>query len=71
MIYTTMQAVPPVLPLLDKETGEVIERSPERHANLVRFQAELEVCLIFFERTKGEANESSSNAWRTQCIYPN
>jgi hypothetical protein len=43
MIYTTMQAVPPVLPLLNKGTGEVIERSPERHANLVRFQAELEV----------------------------
>jgi len=43
--YTIMQAVPPILPLVDKETGEVIERSPERHANLVRFQAELEVRL--------------------------
>jgi hypothetical protein len=66
-----MQAVPPILPLLNKETGEVIERLPEKHANLVRFQAELEVCLIFFERTKGDANESSSNVWPTRCIYPN
>ena len=44
-----MQAVPPILPLLNKETGDVIERTPERHANLVRFQAELEV-KPFFER---------------------
>jgi hypothetical protein len=65
-----MQAVPPILPLLNKETGEVIERTSEKHANLVRFQAELEV-TPFFERIEGDANVSSSNVWRIRCIYPN
>jgi hypothetical protein len=46
MVYTTMQAVPPILPLLNKETGEVLERSKEKHTNLVRFQAELEVLFL-------------------------
>lgn len=42
-----MQAIPPILPLLDKKSGEVVERSQERHLNLIRFQAELEVRLDF------------------------
>jgi len=65
-----MQAVPPILPLLNKETGDVTERTPEKHANLVRFQAELEV-LSFFEKTRGNANDSLYNVWRIRCIFPN
>jgi len=65
-----MQAVRPILPLLNKETGEVIERTPEKHANLVRFQAELEVPSSF-ERIEGGANDSLYNVWRTRCIFPN
>jgi mediator of RNA polymerase II transcription subunit 31 len=37
-----MQAVPPILPLVSAD-GTDAPRTPEKHANLVRFQAELEV----------------------------
>lgn len=39
-----MQAVPPILPLVDLPNGDPAPpRSAERHANLVKFQSELEV----------------------------
>ena len=65
-----MQAVPPILPLLNKETGEVIERSPEKHAKLVRFQAELEV-LSLLGGLEGIANDSSYNVLPIRCICRN